>query len=117
MNVTFNHEGPADSVSTLEANEENWVEILGIKPIITTYSTDGTYVSEYRSPQDSVVGTSAGIWVTNAGILTMTDGGSGGSYSYRFDIKNDTATFIGIIDFDEDGIADDRYVGIQRRYK
>ncbi|MTI22737.1 hypothetical protein E1176_17020 [Fulvivirga sp. RKSG066] len=101
--------------STVNVPEGKWEEVLGIKPIITTYSEDGTFISEYRTLEDSVFMTSAGSWSVKGDTLTMVERGN--ANKYYFSIDEDTAIFRGYLDWNEDGAADDHYVGKQTKTK
>lgn len=101
--------------STAYVPQESWEEILQIKPIITAFNADGSFVSEYRSLEDSVIMTSTGTWQADADSLTMISEGQ--ATRYFFSVDGDTVTFRGFLDWDQDGLSDDHYAGKQIRLK
>lgn len=101
--------------STLNVAEGNWEDVLGIKPIITTFSEDGSYVSEYRTLEDSAFMTRTGAWMVENDSLTMIDGET--PNKYHIEIIEDTVVFTGFLDWDQDGVDNDHYAGKQIRLK
>ncbi len=94
--------------------QEKWEEILQIKPIVTSFNNDSTFVSEYISLDGEIMMTSTGTWMVYGDSLVMTERGRDNAYFVS--IKNDTVSFAGYIDWDEDGEADDFYTGTQIRH-
>jgi hypothetical protein len=59
-----------------------------------------------------------GIWIIKGDSITMTQlSPDKGVYTFRLKIENNHALFSGLIDFDGEGIANDEYWGIQKRFK
>ena len=110
MKVTIKGE-EADSVVDVPAGK--WEEVLQIQPIRTVYSEDGTYNSEYRDLDDSIIMTSAGTWSVKGDTLIMTEQGK--TNYYITTVKEGMAEFDGYVDWDEDGQADDHYWGKQKK--
>lgn len=103
---------------TMEADSTNWEARLGIKPIRTHFMEDGTYYSEYRNTKDSLVRRPAGTWSLNGDSLTMAQVTPDKStLKVQVKINGDHATFHGMIDFDGEGIANDEYFGVQKKFK
>lgn len=109
MKVTIN----ADVDSVVDIPPGKWEEILQIKPILTTLKDDSTFISEYRNLGDSLFMTSTGVWWLDKDSLYMEEHGVLNAYHLK--IRNDTASFTGYIDWDQDGEADDLYYGEQVR--
>lgn len=109
----------SDSIKVMEIREEDWEQVMKVKPIRTFFKEDGTYNSEHRNLNDSVVYHPAGRWCIEGDSLFMTDTfpQKGISYKYKIAIDNDIAEFTGVEDFDRDGLKDDAYYGTQRRQK
>lgn len=101
--------------STLNVAEGKWEQVLGIKPIITSFNEDSSYVSEYRTIEDSVFMTRAGAWSVKGDSLVMSDGQS--ANKYHFEVFEDTVIFTGFLDWDQDGMNNDHYAGKQVRYE
>lgn len=101
--------------SMLNVTEGSWEKVLGIKPIVTTFSEDGSYISEYRTLEDSVFMTRTGAWLVENDSLTMIDGNT--PNKYHFEVMGDTVVFTGYLDWDQDGTDNDHYAGKQIRLK
>lgn len=101
----------------MEADSSNWEARLQIRPIRTHFQADGTYYSEYRNLQDSIVKRPSGTWSLKGDSLTMSQlQPDAMQMTFQLHIEKDVATFTGLIDFDGDGKADDHYYGRQRKY-
>ncbi|MEO1050135.1 MAG: hypothetical protein AAFX87_05905 [Bacteroidota bacterium] len=106
------HQDSASAVTDVPAGQ--WETVLGIKPIRTTYKEDGTYTSEYRDLQDSVINVTSGSWSIEGDSLVLE--AEGQSTKYKTEINGDQATFTGFLDWDQDGEEDDLYSGVQKKY-
>ncbi len=107
----------SDSTITMEADSSNWEDRLRIKPIRTHFRNDGTYYSEYRNLKDSLVKKPSGTWSMKGDSITMTQLIPDKSvYKFHLAITGNMATFHGNIDFDGEGIDNDEYVGIQKKF-
>lgn len=121
MKIEMNSYKGKDTLSTLEVDESNWEKKMGIKPIITFFKANGTYSSEHRNLQDSIVYNPAGKWEIVGDTLYMRDTfpEAGLNYKYKLSISKQgdkvTAEFWGIEDFDQDGKKDDAYYGRQKK--
>lgn len=102
-----------DVDSTLILNSENWVDILGIQPIVSEFRKDSSYLSTYYSPEGEEIMTSSGIWYVEGDSLFMIEREIPNAYHVR--LEGNTAYFRGYIDWDQDGISDDLYEGVQER--
>jgi hypothetical protein len=102
--------------SVMEADSSNWETRLGIKPIHTFFKADGSYYSEYRNLQDSLVRRPSGTWIIEGDSLSMNEATPQTAvYKFKLEITADIATFSGLIDFDGDGTRDELYFGRQRK--
>lgn len=110
MKVTMKLE---DRDSILNVPKGKWQEILKIKPIVTQFKKNGTYISTYRSLDGQIFMTTNGSWELNGNKLKMVSEQK--KYTYTVSIKEDVATFKGKVDWDEDGQVDDIYIGKQRK--
>jgi len=115
LNVTMPTVGNSDSTMTTVCDSANWEAMLHIKPIHTFFNKDGTYRSEYYTLNDSLFRKAAGTWHVSNDTLVMNES-DGVTYKLRTTLKNNLAEFDGMLDFDEDGKADDHYVGRQRKH-
>ncbi len=106
MNITYREK---DSVFAVP--EGQWEEILRIKPIVTTYSSDYKYLSQYYSLEDSLLFSTQGTWELLADTLFLTTNGA--TTGYHFSLDGNVGEFNGILDWDEDGQANEQYTGRQ----
>lgn len=112
------HNAKNDSVQTMEADTSNWEARLQMKPIRTHFLVDGTYYSEYRNLQDSIVMKASGVWTVKSDTLVMTQQKPYGNLmKLHVKIDKQLATFSGLIDFDGEGKPNDEYLGIQKKFK
>ena len=118
MKVRVNQ--PAESMdSVMEADESNWEEVLKIKPIVTVYRANGTYGSEYRNLKDEVFFSSSGEWeIAGDTLIAKQITPKIATYKYHLVInKNGTAEFRCKLDWSQNGLEDDDYFGIQRKWE
>jgi hypothetical protein len=102
----------------IEADSSNWEDRLHIKPIRTRFQADGTYYSEYRNLQDSIVRRPSGTWTLKGDSLTISQlQPETVQMTFQLHIEKDIATFRVFIDFDGDGKTNDLYYGRQRKYQ
>ncbi len=111
INVQMNSYQNGESDSLLVVQPDQWEEILKIKPIVTVFNEDGTFSSDYRNPNDSLVFQSKGEWHFEGDSLVMVEYEVPNSYHVTFEGKK--AKFSAVLDWDEDGIKDDVYKGMQ----
>ena len=102
----------------MEADSTNWEQRLGIRPIRTHFNADGSYYSDYLNLKDSIVRRPSGTWLIQGDTLIMNEQKPEATQmKFYLTIQGDYATFHGRIDFDGEGVADDEYYGIQKRFK
>ncbi len=102
-------DGSVDSVFSVPKGE--WEAVLKIKPILTTYLEDGNYNSEYIGLDGNPLQTTSGKWGVEGDTLYLTEQGK--TTAYFFEWQEGKAAFKGYLDWDNDGLEDDLYVGIQ----
>jgi hypothetical protein len=117
LKVTMPSHKATDTSAVLEVTEATWQEQLKIQPIRTFFRPDGTYNSEHRKSNDSIVYNPAGKWFVRNDTLHMTDTfpKRGITYKFKVGINDRIAEFRGLLDWDADGKEDDEYLGRQRR--
>ncbi|MBL3655718.1 hypothetical protein [Fulvivirga sediminis] len=103
----------ADSDSYLHVPEGKWEEVFQVKPVRTTFNSDSTYTSEYRSLEDSVIMVNTGIWYIEDDSLVYINRGQ--KFKYQVLLEDDEAIFKGYVDWDGDGEVDDFYNGKQKK--
>lgn len=119
MKLTLHSYQNADSTKVMEVHEAEWEHVMAAKPIRTFFNTDGTYRTEHRNLNDSIVYNPAGNWRIAGDSLFMSDTFPQKKTDYRFQISisSDLAEFKERQDFDGDGMRDDEYFGRQRKQK
>lgn len=89
----------------------SWEEILGIKPILTTFTIEGSYTSVYTDLSGEVSMETLGTWSVKGDSLYLTEDNI--TTAYKFTWMDGKAEFTGFLDWDNDGLPDDLYSGIQ----
>ncbi len=115
MKVWVRSYNNSDTSFIVDINEDTWEMKMNIKPIVTTIHDDGTYISEFRNSFDSLIYKPKGTWMVDGDTLIMEDHQA--VYRYQIFIDGDVAEFNSLIDWDKDGIADDKYSGVHRKKK
>ena len=113
IRVKVNTAENLDTSYIFEVPEQNWEQMLGIKPIRTYYELDNKYRTEYISRNDSITNVKRGIWNTFGDTLMLIEPDVSYQYSVRI-LSNGLAEFNSLLDWDGDGQEDDEYTGIQR---
>jgi len=109
MIVTIDHGKPEETAFKVPIG--SWEEILGIKPILTTYTSDGNYTSVYTDLSGEVSMETFGTWEVKGDSIYLTENDI--TTAYKFVWMDGKAEFTGFLDWDEDGLLDDLYSGIQ----
>jgi len=109
MIVAIDHGQPAETEFKVPIG--SWEEVLGIQPILTTYTPDGKYTSVYTDLEDVVAFETLGTWEMKGDSLYLTENNV--TTTYKFEWMDGKAAFTGFLDWDEDGLPDDLYSGIQ----
>ena len=115
MRVWVKSYNNSDTSFIVDISEENWEMKMNIKPIVTTIYPNGTYISEFRNSFDSLIYMPEGMWLTDGDTLIMQDHQA--TYKYQIFLDGNRAEFNSLIDWDNDGLADDEYQGVQRKNK
>lgn len=104
----------SDSNEVFEVNRPEWEEKLKIKPIRTFFREDSSWNSAHYNLKDSLVYDPSGKWWIEEDKLVMVQQfPSPDTTIYSLHLRNDTASFEGILDWDMDGKKDDNYSGKQ----
>ena len=116
MRITINSKNNSDSNEVFEVDRPEWEQTLKIKPIRTFFRADSSWNSAHYNLKDSLVYNPSGKWwFENDKLIMMQNFPSPDTTGYDLNIKSDTATFEGNVDWDRDGKKDDVYFGRQRR--
>jgi hypothetical protein len=99
------------------ATPGNWERSTGFRSIRTTYKADGTFSAEYRDRKDSVFVTATGEWHTAGDSLYFFQWAPDTfSAAYQFGVVEDTLLFSGIVDWERDGLRNDKVTMKQLRW-
>lgn len=109
----------SDSTSLFRVDSSNWEAKLGIRPIRTYFNADGSFRSEHYNLADSLVLNPTGTWkFVNDDLLEMITTAPFQDTTFcRTLLMGDTVRFDCMVDWDQDGQKDDRYIGVQKRFK
>jgi hypothetical protein len=111
LDVTMAMPDGQDSLMHIE--EGQWEEVLRIKPIVTRYTVDGKFVSDYYTPEGKSLGSELGDWEIRNDSLILKSTNYKWAYKVTFD--GNKARFTSLLDWDQDGLADDLYDGWQEK--
>ncbi len=115
-NVSLKVDIHGDSLTVFEANEANWEQNVGIRPIRTFFREDGTYNSAHYTLTDSLFMDVKGTWkVEDDRLLMFQNSPAPDTTICKTVIKNNLVEFDCMVDWDGDGSRDDRYFGVQRK--
>ncbi len=108
MTITYQ-----DMDSVYNVPEGKWEEVLGIKPIITTYTRDSLFESKYYGLNDSLLFTSKGKWYFKGDSLFLESDGS--TDAYNFSLQDQIGRFTSLLDWNGDGLKNELYDGFQKK--
>jgi hypothetical protein len=118
LNVTMHTVHNTKHDSSISANESNWEQQTEMEPIIFEFNKNGTFATEYRDVLDSLQYRGTGIWrMKGMDSLLLYSSQSARTYTYTFKVRNDSAFFHTVLDFDDDGKADDEMLSIVQKVK
>lgn len=112
IKVKINSLNGAEGDTLIEATEDNYPEVLGIKANFSTLNADGSYEDTYILPNDSIE-TGAGTWSLGDGTITFTQTVPDARvHTYQMMINEQGTMMVsGKVDFDADGEKDDDFSG------
>lgn len=113
LKVSLNHHKVGDSAYQFEVPIGQWEAMLNIKPILTDFRDDGSYRSEYRTLEDSLIREIEGKWQFEQDSLILIEAGT--ATLYHVEMMDTLVIFTGWLDWDQDGEADDLYTGRQSK--
>ncbi len=116
MHLVLINASHPDKNKVLDYNENNWEDSLHIKPIHTYFNRDNTFYSEYYTLKDSIFYKPTGKWALEGNNLTFYyEKPRVDTLHFTLSIKDNVATFKGMVDWNGDGKKDDEYIGTQRK--
>lgn len=113
LDVTMKLNDQQDSL--MHIPEGSWERVLNIRPIVTTYTADGNFVSDYYTPEGKSMGSEVGTWEFRNDSLVLK--GENYNSAYKVIFEGEKARFTALLDWDQDGQEDDLYDGWQKKIK
>lgn len=93
--------------------EDIWETVLKIKPIVSQYTANKQFRSRYYNLRDSLLAETQGTWRFKQDTLHLSTQGK--TTAYAFSKKGTMGSFVGYLDWDEDGVAEELYKGKQEK--
>ncbi|MBI1193584.1 MAG: hypothetical protein GC205_10475 [Bacteroidetes bacterium] len=112
--------GIADSFAEVQAKRNNWVAVMGLLPIETTFNMDYTYSAVYREPDGSIRSETSGYFEMfgQDSLLIHRLVPSKETIRHSWVQKNDSVYgFSSLVDYDRDGQVDDELFAINKRIR
>jgi hypothetical protein len=114
--VFYDATGRSLDARTFRITANDWGDVLGLAPRQVAFAADGTYWSEQRGVDGSVVERTSGRWAANEATLTLIQlVPTQAQLSYQYAVDESHLTFESQLDWDSDGAKDDYYVSRGRR--
>jgi valyl-tRNA synthetase len=101
-----------DSVLNFAVRENDWKNLLQVKPAQTTFLRDNTFRREFKSLGDDLIDQEEGSYSLEKDTLYMY---SFDTTIYKIHLSKGQMLWSGFVDWDDDGEKDDFYVGRQRK--
>lgn len=105
-------ENQPDSSYLFEVQEGEWERIYRVKPYRTYFSPDSTFRTVHRGIPGDIMSEDRGLWNTFGDTLMLIQPTQTAQFKVAF--RDGKAHFVGLVDFDNDGEADDSYYAIRR---
>lgn len=114
LEITYDY--GTDSARVWYVAPGRWTDSLKILPIRTHFRPDSSYTSDHYRPDSSFWFSAEGrLEVRADSVVLVQSRPAAGLYPFAYSVEGDTVSFSGLVDWDEDGTWDDRYVGRQVR--
>lgn len=117
LQITMPGWNNTDSTAYITADESNWEEVMQIKPVTTVFNNDFSYHAEYYDLSGKLINRPTGSWEVRGNTLIYHEETPVPmTFQQQVEKINDTDyRFIFQMDYDQDGLEDDKGVGISRR--
>lgn len=112
LRVDINTFAGQDTSFLFEVKEEEWQRRLGVKPVRTIYTPDKKFRQEFYDPSGQLSTTTRGVWNVFGDTLMMI--APDATYQYVVQVADGRSEYRALMDWDDDGEADDVYLGVQR---
>lgn len=101
-----------DSIVNFAVRENDWTSLLQVKPAQTTFFRDNTFKREFNSLSDDLIDLEEGSYYLQKDTLYLY---SLDTAIYKIHLSKGQMLWSGFVDWDDDGVRDDFYVGRQRK--
>lgn len=103
----------SDSAFIFEVSEGDWEKNYRVRPFRTFFNQDSTFRTVRRGLNGDYIGEDRGLWQNFGDTLMLLQ--SNATLQYKIRIIDGQAHWIGLIDWDLDGLEDDSYYSIMRK--
>ena len=103
----------SDSTVNDHIREADWGQLYGVLPARTRYTADGKLQRTHRLKGGQVANVTHGLWKPEANDSLFVIEPSI-TYRYGYELEGDRLTLHGLVDYDQDGEADDDYTAVLR---
>ncbi|MFK7970330.1 MAG: hypothetical protein AB8F95_08185 [Bacteroidia bacterium] len=119
LSVTMPTHGNSDTTRFLNITPENWNEITGRMPVKTYFMADGQYYAEYYDLEGNLLSRPKGYWQVEGSTLMYDEREPQANRFFQEvrHLEKDLFQFSFNMDYDGDGEADDKAVGVSRKLK
>lgn len=117
LEITMPSWNGADSTGFISADESNWADVMQVRPVTTVFNSDHTYYAEYFDLQGKLLNRPSGTWEVRGKRLTYKEEVPiPMTFTQEVERLTDTEyKFIFQMDYDQDGLEDDRGIGVSRK--
>lgn len=117
LEITMPSWDGGDSTGYITADASNWEEVMQIKPVKTVFESDYTYYAEYYDLNGQLIRRPSGTWEVRGNQLTYKEEVPVMATFYQQveKISDTQFRFTFQMDYDQDGLEDDRGIGISRK--
>lgn len=117
LEITMPSWNNSDSTGYILADESNWEATMQVRPVTTVFNSDHTYYAEYFDLQGQLINRPSGTWEVRGNKLTYKEEvPTPMVFTQEVDRISDTEfRFSFLMDYDQDGVEDDRGVGVSRK--
>lgn len=113
INVAVNSADGLDSFRSEQLSEGLWEREFNMQPPVYYFQPDQKFRRLHRTTAGEVASESRGIWNTFGDTLMLIE--EEATYQYIVKYGNGRATFRTVLDWDDDGEADDVFQSLQRQ--
>jgi hypothetical protein len=119
LSITMPTHGSSDTTAFVRITPENWREEVGYEPIKTYFLANGEYYAEYFNLNGELMNRPRGYWGVDRNVLMYDEQEPTPNRFFQevMYLEKDLFQFSFTMDYDGDGEADDKAVGVSRKLK